>query len=99
MNSIRIGVDVTPLSIRFDMYGRLTLTWHLTGSLLKVSAFRVWFQGTKKLKSAYLSRFHQLIRSLLIIEAYTKRQEKRKANHADPLTTLVPFYREPRQIS
>ena len=60
----------------------------------------MWFQGTNKLKSAYLSRFHQVIRSLcLIIEAYTKRQEKQKANHADPVTILVLFYRDPRQIS
>ena len=29
-----------------------------------VSAFRVWFQGTNKLKSAYLSGYHQVMLSV-----------------------------------
>jgi len=85
VNSIRIGVDVTPPSIRFDMYGRLMLTWHLTGSLLKVSVFRVWFQGTNKLKSAHLSKFHQVMRS----SAYSSKRTRNVKGNAKPTTQIL----------
>ena len=99
MESIRIGVgDGRLISNRFDLHGRLTLTWHLAGFWLGASALCVSLLGIGKLKST----LHILISSgyalSSIIEAYTKHHEKHKANHADPVQFSCHFIASPDMV-